>query len=598
MRRFNILKRPMGWLGVGVLLGFALTASRVGAAEFGRVSGTVTDTGGNPLMGATVLLTGSGLDAAGGIENPVERVLTNARGDFSINHLAPGWYSLQVISPTRLPVFRKGVQVKPNVTTKESFALSDIFSHIRWQDPKPNSHAWGDEWKWILRTSASTRPVLRYAKADKAHKRPAGSSPLPVRRLIAVIPGSSLGDALAADPGMGTVVAYLHPLDENSDVLVAGSMSNSPIGGTSFAASYRQGILEINQQEISLVVHRMSLQNGLPVALPENSGLTDSQGMVLHYTRSRQLSSALTLTAGFEVRYLNSVQDARTAHPEASLAYRFSPATLLTVSYGTMDSGQASTLLDRISDLNAFPRISMRNHRPLLEDATHAEVRLDRNLSATSRVEFAAYRDMFSDMAVWGTGSVQNLDNMAAQGNVLLNFGGSTAVLNAGRYHSTGMRVAYERDLGHHTQMGVMYDFGDALGVAPAGGDGEGVSLNPENLASIVRSQFTQAISGKFSVRVPSAKTQVITTYAWMPAGRVTVVDPYGHGRMEFQPFLGVQIRQPLPRIDALPVRIVALVDVRNLLGQGDIPLAQRNGRPIFLTPAYRTVRGGFAVQF
>jgi Carboxypeptidase regulatory-like domain len=598
MRRFNILKKPRGWLGVGVLLGFALFASRAGAADFGRVSGKVTDTGGTPLMGATVLLTSSGLDVAGGIERPVERVLTNGRGDFSINHLAPGWYSLQVISPTRLPVFRKGVRVNPNETTQETFALSDIFSQVRWQDPKPNFHSWGDEWKWILRTSSATRPILRYAKTGKAHRRRAGSSPLPVRRLIAVIPGSALSDALSSDPGMGTVVAYLHPLDENSDVLVAGSMSSGSMGGTTFAASYRQGISEKDQQEISLVVHRLSLQSGLPVSIPEEHGLADSQGMVLHYVQSRQLSSALTLTAGFEVRYLNSVQDAKTVHPEASLAYRFSPATLLTLSYGTMETGQASTMLDRVGRLNGFPRISLRDHRPFLEDATHAEVRLDRSLNATSRIEIAAYRDGFRNMAVWGTGGVQNLDNMVANGNVLLNLGGSTAVLNGGGYRSAGVRFAYKRDLGHHTEMGIMYAFGDALGVGLAGDAGEPVTFNPGNLASILRSQFTQTVSGKFSVRIPSSKTQIITTYAWLPTGRVTVVDPYGEGRMEVQPFLGFQIRQPLPRIDALPVRIVALADFRNVLGQGSVSLGQRDGGPFFLTPAYRTVRGGFAVQF
>lgn len=598
MRRFNILKRPRGWLSLAVLLGVVCVAARAGAAEFGRVSGKVTDTNGNPLMGATVLLTSSGLEAVGGIEKPVERVFTNARGAFSISHLAPGWYSLQVISPTRLPAFRKGVHVRANQTTRESFALSDIFAHIRWQDPKPNFHSWQDEWKWILRTSDATRPVLRYTKDKKPHKRPAGHSPLPTRRLVAMLPGASMGDALAADPGMDTVVAYLRPLNEDSDVLVAGSLGGGPMAGTSFAASYRQGFQKRNQQEISLVVHRLNLQNGLPVALPENHGLTDSQGMVLHYQQSRQISSALTLTAGFEVRYLDSSHDAKTAHPEASLAYRFSPATLLTLSYGTMDAGEASTLLDRIGDLNAFPRISLRNHRPTLEDATHAEVRLDQNLNATSRVEVAAYHDAFQNVAVWGTGGGQNLDSMAAQGNVLLNFGGSTAVLNAGRYQSSGMRVAYEQDLGHHTQMGVMYDFGNALGVGPAGDTGETVTFRPEKLPALLTSQLTQSVAGKFSVRIPDTSTQIITTYAWMPAGRVTVVDPYGQGRMELQPFLGIQIRQPLPKIDALPVRIVALADFRNMLGQGSVPVAQRNGRPIFLTPAYRTVRGGFAVQF
>ncbi len=585
-----------GWLFLGALFCFALTAPQAGAAEFGRVSGTVTDAQGTPLMGATVLLMGAETDGAASIGTPVERVFTNAHGGFLIEHVVPGWYSLQVISSTRLPAFRNRVQVRPAETTKESFALSDIFSQIRWQDHKPDFRSWGDEWKWILRTSASTRSILHFERTGKPQPPVAGSSPLPAERLVAMLPGSSPGSALAADPGMGTVVAYLHPLDEDSDVLVAGSTSGNGLGGSSFAASYRKGMLQKNHQEISMVVHRLNLEDGLPVAFPTGRGLADTQGMVLRYSQSRQLSGAVTLTAGVEVRYLNSVHDAKTAHPQVSLAYRLDPETLFSLSYGVMDAGQASTLLDRISDLNAFPRLTLHNGRPLLEDATHAEVRMDRNLGPRSRIEFAAYRDAFQNMAVWGIGGVQNLNGTA--GNVLLNSGGNTAALNAGRYNSSGGRVAYQRELGYHTQMGVMYDFGDALGVDPNGTAYDGASFSLPNLPNLLRPEFTQSFSGKISTRIPGAKTQVVATYAWLPAGRVTVVDPYGQGRMEFQPFLGIQIQQPLPRIDALPVRIVALADFRNILGQGSVPLTESSGKHVFLTPAYRTVRGGFAVQF
>jgi hypothetical protein len=598
MRRSNVLIRPMGWLPVAVLLCLAMTVPRAGAAEFGRVSGTVTDAAGNPLMGATVLLAGSGVEEAGEIGKSVERAFTDSRGDFSIEHVVPGWYSLQVISPTRLPALRTGVQVKPDETTKESFALSDVFSRIRWQDPKPNFRTWGDEWKWILRTSASTRSVLRFDKTGEARKQGAKRPPLPGRRLVAMIPGPAPGDALAADPGMGTVVAYLHPVDENSDVLVAGSVSSNDIGGTSFTTAYREGLLEKNRQEITLAVHRLNLGNGLPVLLPANRGLADSEGMVFRYTQTRQLSDALTLTAGVEVQYLNSAQDARTAHPQVSLAYRLDHGTLLTLSYGTMDANEAPTLLGRISDLNAFPRITLHNHRPLLEDATHAEFRFERNLGPASTIEIAAYHDAFRDVAVWGIGGVQNLDNMAWEGNVLMKSGGSTAVLNGGQYRSSGVHAAYERELDHHTRIGVMYALGDALAVGQVGTSFEASRLNAQSLPNILRSEFTQSFSGKFSARMPGIRTQIITTYTWLPAGRVTVVDPYGQSRMEFQPFLGLEIRQPLPKIDALPIRIVAMADFRNLLGQGSVALAQSNGKPIFLTPAYRTVRGGFAVQF
>jgi Carboxypeptidase regulatory-like domain len=598
MRHSNILIRPRRWLPFGVLFCFAVTVSLAGAAEFGRVSGTVTDAGGKPLMGATVLLVGAGTGGMESLEGSAQRGLTNAHGGFSIGNVAPGWYSLQVISPARLPVLRTGVQVKPDQTTEESIALGDIFSRVRWQDPKPHSSSWGDEWKWVLRTSGATRSILRFEKTggtqQQAEKLPLFSG----QRLVAMLPGSAPGDVLAADPGMGTVVAYLHPLSENADVLVAGSASSDGIGGPSFTAAYRRGLLEKNQQEITLAVHRLNLENGSPVSSPETRGLADSEGMVIRYTQIRQLSPGLTLTAGVEVHYLNSAQDARTVHPEANLAYRFNHATLLTMSYGTTDASTASTLLDRVSDLNDFPRITLRDHRPELEDATHAELRLERDLGPASRIEIAAYHDNFRNVAIWGIGGIQSLDSMASEGNVILQSGGNTAVLNGGGYGSSGARVVYDQELGHHTQMGVMYAFGNALAVESGGGSLETGPLDAESLPNALHAEFTQSVSGKFSARVPGTKTEIITTYTWLPAGRVTYVDPYGQGRIECEPFLGLEIRQPLPKIDVLPLHIVALADFRNLLGQGSVALGQSDGKPVFLTPAYRTVRGGFAVMF
>lgn len=598
MRRSNILFDPRKGLRFGVLLCFAMTASLAGAAEFGRVAGTVTDAGGKPLMGATVLLVGSGIEGMESLEGSAQRGLTNARGDFLIGHVAPGWYSLQVISPARLPVLRTGVQVKPDQTTEESFALGGIFSRVRWQDPKPHFQSWGKEWKWVLRASGSTRSILRFDKTGDARQQAEKLPAFRGQRLVAMIPGSAPGDVLAADPGMGTVVAYLHPLNENADVLVAGSVSGDGVGGPSFTAAYRRGLLEGNAQEITLSVHRLNLENGVLVPLPQTRNLADSEGMVVRYAQSRQLSSGLTLTAGVEVHYLKSVQDAKTVNPQASLAYRLNHATLLTMSYGTMDAGTAPTLLGRVNDLNDFPRITLRDHRPELEDATHAELRLERDVGPASSVEIAAYHDNFRNVAIWGIGGVQNLDNVTSEGNVLLQSGGKTAVFNGGQYGSSGMRVTYDRELGHHTQMAVMYAFGDALTVGSSGGSLGAGPLDSGSLPKALRAEFTQSVSGKLSARMPRTRTQIITTYTWLPAGRVTLVDPYGQGRIRSQPFLGLQIRQPLPKIDVLPVRIVALAGVRNLLGQGSVAVAQSDGKPIFLTPAYRTVRGGFAVMF
>ncbi|HET9179398.1 MAG TPA: carboxypeptidase-like regulatory domain-containing protein [Terriglobia bacterium] len=582
----------------GVILCVLLAACQGFSADYGRVSGKVTDGAGNPILGATVLLSGPGIGAPNGLlEGSLDRVFTDAQGNFTIRRVAPGWYSLQVISPAKLPGFRDRVQVRPGVTTREAFALGDILSGFHWPRSENDSHGWEQGWKWILRTSGSTRPILRYRKNDRDHQKAAEHTPLPAQRVIAMVPNAGGGNGLSRDTGSGTVVAYLRPLDANSDVLVAGSVDRSDANGSSIITEYRRGLLNQNHEEISLAVHRLDLGgiNG-PIS-PTDEGVPMSRGMVLRYVQTRQISKDLTLTAGFEMKYLNSAGDAGTTQPEIDLAYTLDSSTVLSLSYGSDSPQQPDTLLKRVGDLNAFPQITLQNFRPRLETARHAEFRIRRKLRGGSRVEFAAYHDGFQDVAVWGLGGAQDLVDSPAGGNVLITPTGR-AVLNAGKYGSSGAEVAYDRKLGQRGEIGVMYAFGGALAVDPSIQFGRGVPVESADLPAYVRSQLTQTVSGRLSTCIPGLNTQIISTYSWLPAGRVTVVDPYGQSRMEFQPFLGMQIRQPLPKIDMLPLRIVAIADFRNLLGQGSVSVRQADGTSVLLTPAYRSIQGGFAVQF
>lgn len=596
MRRLKSRGRSPEWLAAGVVLCVLLTAMQSLGAEYGRVTGRVMDSTGKPIMGATVLLSGLGAGTPSGLlEGELDRVLTDAQGRFTIRNVTPGWYSLQVISPSRLPGIRNRVQVRPGATTREAFALADIMPGFRWQHPARDLQAWGHKWKWILRTSDSTRPILRFRQADHKHR---GSEHLPAKRVVAMLPGASGVDGLSQDPGTDTVVAYLHPLDANSDVLVAGSVGGGNVDGSSVIADFRQGLLDRNHQEISVAVHQLNM-DGTGVGIPAKGGQGASmaRGMVLRYVQTRQLSGALTLTAGFEMRYLNSVSDTSTTSPEIDLAYRLDPATVLSFSYGAGMRDRPGTMLQRIGDLNAFPQITLRNFHPKLETARHTEVRLQHNLRMGSSIEVAAYHDAFRDVAVWDVGGVQGLMNSSPAGNIFVNSAGGRAALNAGRYGSSGAEVAYRQQVGRDSEVGVMYAFGSSLSVDPAAASGS-VPVDAANLPDYLRAKLTQSVSGRFSTVIPGLKTQVINTYSWIPAGRLTLVDPFGQSRMEFQPFWGLQIRQPLPRIDMLPMRIVAIADFRNLLGQGSVAIRQADGRSVLLTPAYRTIRGGFAVQF
>src|ERR1019366_1100078 len=131
------------------------------AAGYGKLAGLVSDNKGTPLMGATVMILGPTAIAADMANQSVKRVITDGHGRFTIEHLVPGWYSLKVSSPTRLPAMRNGVRVEAGETVVATFVLTDIFAPIRFQVPTNTVTSWGDDWKWVLRTSSNTRPILR-----------------------------------------------------------------------------------------------------------------------------------------------------------------------------------------------------------------------------------------------------------------------------------------------------------------------------------------------------------------------------------------------------------------------------------------------------
>ena len=47
-----------------------------------------------------------------------------------------------------------------------------------------------------------------------------------------------------------------------------------------------------------------------------------------------------------------------------------------------------------------------------------------------------------------------------------------------------------------------------------------------------------------------------------------------------------------------LPVHMEALIDVRNLLAQGYVPVLGQDGQTVYLVQAARSVRGGLAFTF
>ena len=235
--------------------------------------------------------------------------------------------------------------------------------------------------------------------------------------------------------------------------------------------------------------------------------------------------------------------------------------------------------------------LTLRGYQPEFEQLQHSEVSLSHRVKSSARLQIAAYHDGIKNAAVWSPAHDAALGVLA--GNYLPNPAAGGVFVNMGDYRSTGYRVAYAQRLGNHVETLVAYFVGDSLDARGAirhspAGDLQG-SLKPARSPSL---------AARVSARIPVTQTRLSTSYEWVQSGRVTMVDPQGQADMQLQPFLDVQIRQPLPALAFLPAHIEAVADFRNFLGQGYAPVAQCGESPLLLGSAYKSIRGGLSVEF
>jgi hypothetical protein len=75
-------------------------------------------------------------------------------------------------------------------------------------------------------------------------------------------------------------------------------------------------------------------------------------------------------------------------------------------------------------------------------------------------------------------------------------------------------------------------------------------------------------------------------------------VDMFNASPGQADPYLTLFIRQPIPTMGFLPAHMEGIIDVRNLLAQGYVPVVGTDGQTVYLVQAARSVRGGVAITF
>jgi hypothetical protein len=300
------------------------------------------------------------------------------------------------------------------------------------------------------------------------------------------------------------------------------------------------------------------------------------------------IGDVLEFKFGSELQTIQFLGHVTAFRPFGSVDLHVSPNTVVEYNYATsLPNTRAEKGFDSSpADLSeADPRVSMANFSTRLERAHHQELNVSHRIGK-NKLQVAVFTDHVANTALTGTGDVS-----AAGGFLLPDVYSGTFTYAGDTLESRGMRVVLERKLASDLTATLDYAYGGVLDLSKP-------DVEMQDARQWITTQRRHAIAGKLSGTVPGARTHWIASYRWVNGSALTPVDMFNSSPGQSDPFLNVFIRQPIPTLGFLPAHMEALVDLRNLLAQGYVPVVGQDGQTVYMVQSARSVRGGVSITF
>jgi hypothetical protein len=565
-------------MGLGVVLCLvlcAVSAPLAAAPNSGKITGVVIDSAGTPQMGATVVVTADRLASDISFQ-----LLTNDRGRFSTAMLPAGLYSVRVTLAGFLPAIAQDIQVSNQRTISLEIVLGSVFTSFEKLRRQPDQQVSSDEWSWVLRASAATRPVLRWQDGDVVLGVRSNHFDNPQhqgdRTRVEFSSGSDHpGSITNIADSPGTAFAYNYGLGDLGSLLMAGQFSYS---GSSEAGGFVTQWLPSGESGSGPVTTLLLRESRLGAAGPS------FRGMRMSHDSSFQVGDHVSVRYGADFIAAGLQGTTTSLRPRAEVAFRLSPrwqASMLVTTNTWQDStGAPGDLQSTLNQLDAFPTLLLHGGHPVLEDNLHEEIAVEYDLSKKSSITAALFHDTSSHTAVFGRGTVSGPD-------YLPDYFSDVFAYDAGELSSVGARLVYQQKLSGNLDMTMIYAYGGVL--APNESPVEAALRNE------LATQYRVSAAARFTAKIPRTGTKIVSGYKWINGPAVSQQDSYGQSVYHLDPYLSIQVRQKLPGF--IPGHAEVLADCGNLLAQGYVTLATSDGQ-VVLVPTYRFFRGGLSFQF
>jgi Carboxypeptidase regulatory-like domain len=589
-----------------------------GALFSGDVRVDVRNSAGFAQMGAAVFLYNR-------YDELIGQALTNERGTFVFAGLAADTYWIRVNLASFVPVVQRNIAVAPGSERLLKVNLSTLYSNAELAPPSAAPGAlMSDEWKWVLRTSNATRPVLRLTPVSSSGSPSAGHRHLAttftettgVVRFSAGESGPLTG---GGSEDVGTAFAVATRVNGDSRVRLSGDFGYIASSGLPTAA-FRMTYSRVTDDgdtapEIALTVHQVSFPGFGPASTP-GTGYPASGGEEGLELRTVSFSAAdklqvnddLQLEYGAQVDSVSFLQRETRVSPFARATYDMGIVGLLRLAYsagappsgilnrdGGSREGEAGVpeLNQDLVALSMLPAISLDNGQTRMQRARNMEAGYQA-VQGSRKYFLAIYSETVSDAVFNMSGS----GIFASRADLLPALDGNYYVFDIGNYQRAGLSAAVTQTLGEHSEFTLGAGRAGMLTANPGLGQG---SVAPGETAAEVRGQIRGAqqafITARASTTIPRLGTRIVAGYGWTGARALMPTHLSLTGSVNQEQGLNVAVHQPLPRCFAFHGRMEALVELRNALAEGYLPV-NAGGYHTVLTDSPRALRGGLSFLF
>ncbi len=563
------MSRKLGWIA----LAMALCVSAAAADTPASISGLVRNSSGIPQMGAIVeVFTSASSDAI--------TAFTDTRGFYELSLLPPGTYQVKVSAPSFLPTLREDVVVRAGAHLVLNLTLNTLSEALQMLPARrPGSQA-DDDWRWTLR-SAANRPILRIFDGSPLVVTSEQGKDHSLKAQVAFLAGSDNG-------GFGSASDMSTQFQVEQSLFSAGTLAlNGNVGygsgspGGVLRASYSHQFDNGSHPQFSLSMRHF----GTPDTVLRNAAL---DALTFSVSDGITISDFLELNYGGDAESIQFRGRAMAFQPFGGIAFHLTPKTVVRYQYATSEPTMRSQkgFDSAPADLSeSGPRVTLSDSAPMVERAHHHELSISRRVGDTS-FQVAGYSDRITNAALIGVGYV-NVDS----GDFLPDVYSGTFSYNGGALSTRGLRAVVERRLTPDLVATLDYAFGGVI-------DLDHAYLPWQAAQSSLHTVDRQAVAIKIAGDAPRCKTHWLASYRWTNGQALTPVDLFNSSPGQADPYLSIFIRQPIPATSFLPGKLEALVDIRNLLAQGYVPVIGTDGQTLYLVQTARSVRGGLSFTF